>query len=85
MTRFYFDVFNGHGEIRDEDGIELDGDGAATRIAIDSIRSMIAEDARRGVIDLQGRIVIRDDRDAVLATVRFADAFLLRVPGDGRR
>ena len=80
MPRFYFDVYNGHGEIHDEEGLELESHSAASRIAIDSIRSMIAEDARTGLIDLKGRIEIRAEARNLLLTVAFSDAFQIRGP-----
>lgn len=80
MPRFYFDVFNGHGEIRDDEGLDLQDHGAANRLALDSIRSMISEDARKGVIDLTGYISIRDGSSNVLSTFPFSEAFQVRMP-----
>ena len=82
MPRFFFYVFNGHGEIPDEEGSDLASHGAAHRIALDSIRSMIAEDARKGLIDLTGYIEVRDDKQQELMTVPYAEAFELRMPTD---
>lgn len=80
MPRFFLDVVNGHGLISDEDGLELESQSAATAIALDSIRSMIAEDARRGLIDLTGHIVVRDEAHNTLLTLAFKEAFDLRMP-----
>lgn len=85
MPRFFLDVINGHGEIPDEEGLELESQSAATAIALDSIRSMIAEDARRGVIDLTGRIVVRDEAHNELLTLPFGEAFQLKMPKNGSR
>jgi hypothetical protein len=41
---------------------------------------MVAEDARRGKIDLNGYIIIEDGSHNVLLTVAFSEAFDLRVP-----
>lgn len=81
MPHFYFDVFNGHGQTPDEEGLDLADESSARVIALDSVRSMVAEDARKGLIDLNGRIDVKDDDGEVLLTVSFADAFQLRMPG----
>jgi hypothetical protein len=44
----------------DDEGAECTDLDAARQLAIDSIHSMIAEEAREGSIDLTGRIEIRD-------------------------
>lgn len=84
MPRFFFHVFNGNGHTGDEEGLDLEDQSAARRIAIDSIRSMIAEEARQGVIDLSGRIEVKDAVNNSLFGVAFPEAFELRVP-DARR
>ena len=80
MPRFFFRVFNGHGEVPDEEGLDVESHSAARKLALDSIRSMVAEDARRGKIDLNGYIIIEDGSHNVLLTVAFSEAFDLRVP-----
>ena len=80
MPRFYFDIFNGNGRTPDEEGLELESQAAARRIALDSVRSIIAEEARDGVIDLGGRIEVKDKAANVLMTVDFVEAFELRMP-----
>jgi hypothetical protein len=80
MPRFFFHVFNGNGETPDDAGIDLQDQSAARKIALDSIRSMIAEEARQGTIDLNGFIVLKDEPGNVLLTVDFIEAFELRLP-----
>jgi hypothetical protein len=80
MPRFFFHVCNGDGYTSDDEGIDLAGQTAARGIAIDSVRSMVAEDVRRGIIDLDGRILIRDLSGNDLLTVEFGEAFELRIP-----
>ncbi|MCW1429794.1 DUF6894 family protein [Novosphingobium sp. JCM 18896] len=83
MPRFFFHVHNGDGETRDDEGLDLPDQANARDVAIDSIRSIIAEEARQGMIDLQGRIDITEGEDALLQ-VAFIEAFDLRLPeGDG--
>jgi hypothetical protein len=80
MPRFFFFVYNGHGDTPDDIGTDLENQAAARRLAVDSIRSMVAEDARRGTIDLNGRIEVKDPARNLLVTVDFAEAFELRIP-----
>lgn len=84
MPHFYFHVYNGHGETLDDVGSDLEDQAAARRLAIDSVRSMISENARRGVLDLKGRIDVMDGSDNVLFIVEFLEAFDVRMP-DGTR
>jgi hypothetical protein len=61
MPRYYFHIQDRLGRIADETGIALDGAAQAYDYAIDSIRSIVADDARRGVLSLGGFIDISDD------------------------
>jgi hypothetical protein len=80
MPRFFLDISNGHGDVPDEEGIDLPDQGAAMAMAVDSIRSMVAEDTRQGVIDLVGYIAVKDEAQNLLLTVRFAEAFRVHLP-----
>jgi hypothetical protein len=51
MARYYFHIYNGHGETRDHEGVEI-GEADAHGMAVDSIRSIVSEEAREGLIDL---------------------------------
>lgn len=84
MPRFFFHIYNGHGETPDDIGADLENQAAAHRLAVDSVRSMVSEDARCGVIDLKGRIDVKDQSNNVLVTVDFVEAFDVRMP-DGTR
>lgn len=84
MPRFFFHIYNGHGDTPDEIGAELDSQAEARRLALDSIRSMVAEDARRGAIDLNGRIDVQDQANNLLVSIDFTEAFKLRLPDAGR-
>lgn len=81
MPRFFFNVYNGQGDTIDDVGSDMEDQAAARRMAVDSIRSMVSEDARRGMIDLKGRIEVKDQEDNLLVSVEFVEAFELRVPG----
>lgn len=83
--QFFFHVFNGDGETPDDEGLDAADQAAAHTIALESVRSMVAEEARSGVIDLTGRIDVKDAAANVLLTVAFADAFRLKIPGSPTR
>lgn len=85
MPRFFFHVCNGGSHTPDDEGIDLAGQTAARGIAIESVRSMVAEDVRRGIIDLDGRIMIKDSAGNDILTVEFIEAFKLRTPGERSR
>lgn len=80
MSRFFLDLYNGDGALIDDEGVDANTPSALTVIAFDSIRSIIAEEVRRGKIDLHGRIVIRDETGAEVRSIDFAEAFELLVP-----
>jgi hypothetical protein len=80
MARFFFHVFHGDGKTTDEEGLDVEDQSAARRIALDSIRSMVAEAARAGLIDLDGNIAIADAADNLLLSVEFEEAFEIRMP-----
>jgi len=74
VPRFYFHLFNGRGQVSDEEG-QVHADLAAARSqAVREIRSLIAEDVKQGKVDLQGRIEIFGDADEPLGVVLFTDA-----------
>jgi hypothetical protein len=61
MPRFFFDVVNSIGFVRDDEGAELPDAAAARLNALHAIRSILAEEVRRGRIDLRGRIEVREE------------------------
>lgn len=80
MPHYFFNVSNGQGLTPDEEGIDLADQGAAQKMAVDSIRSIIAEEARKGVIDLDGYIDVSDGSSEKLIRIAFPEAFTLRLP-----
>jgi hypothetical protein len=68
------------GFVPDEEGRELPGLDAAHGEAIDGIRSLISDEARKGLIDLTGKIEIADATGNILAQVGYAEAIELRLP-----
>ncbi len=80
MPHYYFHVQNGNGLTRDEEGVDLADEAAARAMAMESIRSMVAEEARKGVLDLDGFIDVLDQTATPLTRIGFSEAFSLRIP-----
>lgn len=78
MPHFYFHIFNGTGETHDEEGVDLpDLDSARTR-AMFSIRSILREEIRAGLLDFGGVVRITDHHGQLLLEVPFAAAVEVR-------
>lgn len=73
MPRFFFDVVNRIGIVEDPEGAEFPDDETARLHALDSIRSIIADEGRMGMIDLRGRIDVRGESGSPFS-VRFEEA-----------
>ena len=78
MPRYHLHLVTVFGASPDEEGGEYADLAAARSAAVAGIRSLIAEDARTGVVDLTGRIDISGPDQQVLLTVPFGDAIEIR-------
>ena len=78
MPRFYTHVHNSTGFVRDEEGRDFASLDEAHQAAFDSVRSIVGEEARQGLIDLNGSIEIADEGGDVLLRFAFAEAFEIR-------
>lgn len=66
MRRYYLHVYNSVGVTLDDEGLLYPDIAAAQAQAIDSIRSILAEELKsEGRVDLRGRIEIVDEKGAV--------------------
>ncbi len=75
VPRYFFDLTNGSGLVRDDEGAELDDPAQAREAAIRSARDVAGCDIREGRgTSLRSFITIRDALGAEIARVRFADA-----------
>ena len=74
MARYYFNLHNSIGFVRDEEGRELSDIETARAEAIRGARSVIAEDVLQGRLDLNGKIDVLDGDGALCLTIRFSDA-----------
>lgn len=72
--RYYFDVENGHGLVRDEEGREFAHLEVARAEALRGVRSLIAEDVLAGRVDLRGRLDVRHGDGSIIFTISFAEA-----------
>ena len=84
MARYFIHVCNGTGLIRDEEGQEFADPEAAVEAALDSVRSIVSEEARRGLIELTGRVTVEDQSGRPVAEHSFRDAFRIRLPENSR-
>lgn len=84
VPQFFFHLYNRLGEVPDEEGLDLTDLARAEARAVESIRSMVSDDVKMGLLDLRGRIEIVDGGGEVLKVVHFADAVELRLSEAGR-
>lgn len=83
MTRFYLHLHNRIGTVPDEEGTDVSDLDAARYLAVQSVRDILSEEAKQGIIDLRGKIEIADAAGGTVAVVAFADAIQLQL-GDAR-
>lgn len=74
MPRYFFHVFDHHGELRDGEGVELSDSTAADGFAIEAARSLICADVMSGQIGLEGRIDIAGPDGQTLGSVTYREA-----------
>jgi hypothetical protein len=79
MPRYFFDLHNGNGFTRDDEGQDLIADSAARQVAIIGIRSILSDEVLQGALDLSGRIDIRSESGPIILTVPFRAAVDLRL------
>jgi hypothetical protein len=81
VPRYYLNLFNSVGPLRDEEGHEYPDLESARQAALSSVRSILSEEVLKGRLDLKGRIEVSDGDGAICAIVPFAEAISLRLPG----
>ncbi|NNM77746.1 hypothetical protein HJG53_12590 [Sphingomonas sp. ID1715] len=74
MRRFYFDLVEGNQVLVDFEGQFLTDIAAAREAAVRTIRDLLGEAARRGLISLDGFIRIRGAGAQIAAIVAFSEA-----------
>ena len=81
MPRFHFNIRNGSGFTRDEEGVDLSSAMEAQVQAIKGARSLMSAEILDGQLDLDGQIEVTDEQDDPVVTVRFSDAVHVQ-PGE---
>ena len=77
VPRFYFHVFDDL-DARDEEGVELGNLDEAKAYATYAARHLMAETLKvGGTISLDHRIIVQDEHNSVVATLRFRDAVVI--------
>ena len=74
VPRYHFNIRNGCGLTRDDEGLDLDSDMDAQVLAIRGARSLMSAEVLEGRLDLDGQIEVTDDENDEVMTVRFRDA-----------
>ena len=81
MPRFFLHVRDRTGAACDEDGVKLADIEAAIVEARRGIRSILTENVKAGILDLDGCVHITDHDGALIVEVQFVDAINIRFPG----
>jgi hypothetical protein len=74
MGVFFFNLRNSTGYLEDEEGEDLPDLGAAREAALDSVRSIISEESKQGLIDLRGSIEVTDEAGRLVLELPFGEA-----------
>lgn len=74
MPRYFFNLHDRHGHLKDDEGRDLPNFGAVRSETLKSIRALICDDVQAGRIDLRGYVEVTDDTDRVVLSLRFVDA-----------
>jgi hypothetical protein len=80
MARFFLNVINRIGSAPDEEGMELASLELAIAQAKEGIRSILADEARSGRLDFDGRVEIVGAGGTILTVVPFPSAFEIHPP-----
>lgn len=73
MPLFYFHLCDRDYFIEDSEGHELPDMAAARRVAVESARSIMAQDLRGGELNLASSIKVEDHTHSPLLTLIFAE------------
>ena len=78
MPRYHFNIRNGCGFTRDDEGLDLSSAMDAQVQAIRGARSLMSAEVMEGMLDLDGQIEVTDGHNGKILTVRFRDAVHVR-------
>jgi len=74
MARYFFDVINGTGLTKDEEGQDLPSLAAARDVAINGARALMRDEVATGFIDFSARIEVKDRNRQAVVTISFREA-----------
>lgn len=80
MSRYFLNLTNAHGPLKDEEGIEAPDLERARIVATDNVRGALSHEVLEGKLDLRGHIDIVDTEDQILATIPFNEAVQVLLP-----
>ena len=78
MPIYHLHLINAHIDADDEEGHELPDLDAARATALAGIRDFVAHEALSGTLDFRGRLDIKDEGGAVLESIPFVEAFVIK-------
>jgi hypothetical protein len=78
MPRYFFHICNGTGFVEDEQGLNLPDQETAYKKAVEAARGVMADDMRKGELDLTSFVEVEDEARTLLLTLTFAEAVTMR-------
>jgi uncharacterized protein with von Willebrand factor type A (vWA) domain len=78
LPRYFFEIINRDGIVKDDEGQELTDLGAARRCAVAAVRSIISDESRRGHVDLRGRIRVTQRGGGTVLVLPYSEAVEVR-------
>jgi hypothetical protein len=80
MPKYFFHLRDGQDDLLDPEGTVLLGIAEAQECALQHARSIIADDALGGVINLDQRIDVEDEKGTLLHSKPLVDAVSIKLP-----
>ena len=78
VPRFYFNLGNGAEFAEDKEGVDLPDFAAAHKLAVRSLRSIMAEDLLMGDLNTASFIEVEDEQHNLIVTVFFDEVVRMR-------
>lgn len=78
MARYFLHVRNGNGLTRDIEGAEYPDLKSARDQAVEGVRSILSEEVRNGILDLNGTVEITEGDGTIVLRLAFVDAVEIR-------
>lgn len=80
MRRYFLNMTNAHGPLKDEEGIAARDLTHARQQALASLLGALSHELLSGTLDLRDKLEITDDQQQVLETIPFSDAVRVICP-----